>query len=94
MEKRSDKQPPAMPHDVILEGRAKLSVSGVRRVLHCDADSAAIETSKGTLNISGAELSVTALDLDAGEAKLAGCIDALEYTEERTAGGFMRRLLR
>lgn len=93
MDKRGDKQQPALPHDIIMEGRAKLSVTGVRRVLRCDADSAAIETSKGTLNIAGAELSVAALDLDAGEARLTGRIDALEYTEERTAGGLLRRLL-
>lgn len=94
MEKQAQKTEQALPHDLILEGRAKLTVTGVRRVLHCDADSAAIETGKGTLNLSGAQLSVTALDLDAGEAKLTGRIDALEYTENHTVGGFWRRLLR
>lgn len=93
MEKRSDKQQPAAPHDLIMEGRGRLTVTGVRRVLHCSADSAAIETTKGTLNLAGAELSVTSLDLDAGEAKLSGRFDALEYTEEHTAGGLLRRLL-
>lgn len=82
------------PHDLILEGRSRLTVTGVRRVVRCDPDSAAIETSRGTLNLTGAELSVTALDLDAGEAKLAGRIDALEYTENHTPGGFLRRLAR
>lgn len=85
---------PAPPHDIILEGREKLSVTGVKRVLYCNAESAAIETSMGVLNLSGAQLSVTALDLDAGQAKLSGRFDTLAYTEARTAGGFMRRLLR
>ena len=46
------------------------------------------------LELTGGELSVTALDLEKGEAKLAGRIDALEYAEARTPGGFLRRLVR
>lgn len=91
---RAARQENALPHDLILEGRAKLTVTGVRRVLHCNADTAAIETGKGTLNLTGAELSVASLDLDAGEARLTGRIDALEYTEAHTPGGFLHRLLR
>ena len=82
------------PHDLILEGRKNLTVTGVRRVIHCEPESAAIETGCGVLYLSGAQLSVTALDLDLGEAKLSGRIDAMEYTETRTPGGFFRRLVR
>jgi sporulation protein YabP len=84
----------AAPHTLILEGRSSLSVTGVRRVLHCDETSAAIETGDGTLHLVGAQLSVTALDLDVGEASLSGRVDALEYTENRTPGGLLHRLLR
>ncbi len=84
----------AAPHDLILEGRARLTVTGVRRVVRCDPDGAAIETADGVLNLSGAELSVTALDLARGEAKLSGRVDALAYTEARSPGGLLRRLLR
>lgn len=62
----------ALPHDLILEGRGKLTVTGVRRMLRCDPDSAAMETTKGTLTLAGAQLSVTSLDLDKGEVKLTG----------------------
>ena len=51
-------------------------------------------TSKGTLELTGAELSVTSLDLDKGEVKLTGRLDTLEYTAEHTPGGFLRRLVR
>ena len=33
--------------DLILENREKLTVTGVRRVLQCNAESAAIETARG-----------------------------------------------
>ena len=82
----------ALPHDLILEGRGKLTVTGVRRMLRCDPDSAAMETTKGPLTLAGAQLSVTSLDLDKGEVKLTGRVDVLEYTAQRTAGGFLHRL--
>ena len=82
------------PSDLILENRGRLTLTGVKRVLRCDAESAAIETGRGVLQLAGAQLSVTSLDLDSGEVKLTGRIDALEYTAERTPGGLLHRLLR
>ena len=70
MEKAAAKPP--LPHDLILESRSKLTVTGVQRVLHCSAESAALETGKGILHLSGAQISMQTLDLEAGEAKLTG----------------------
>ena len=87
-------KPQPAPHDLILESRARLTVTGVQKVLHCNADSAAMETGKGTLHLTGAQLNMAALDLETGEAKFTGRIDTLEYTASAPAGGFLRRLLR
>ena len=86
---KPEERPAARPHDLILESRTTLTVTGVQKVLHCSPESAALETGKGTLHLAGAQLSVVSLDLEAGEAKLTGRFDALEYT--RTAA--RRRLL-
>ena len=94
MEKQAARPAEAEPHTLILEQRSSLTVTGVRRVIRCDPDSAALETGDCVLNLSGAQLSVTALDLDRGEARLSGRIDALEYTAARPPGGFLRRLTR
>ena len=80
--------------DLILESREKLTLTGVKRVIRCDAESAAVETNRGVLHLAGAQLSVTSLDLDVGEVRLTGRVDALEYTAERTPGGLLHRLLR
>ena len=85
---------PAAPHDLILESRTRLTITGVQKVLHCSAESAAIETGKGTLHLAGAQLNMTELDLEAGQAKFTGRIDALEYTASAPAGSFLHRLLR
>ena len=86
--------PAAAPHNLILEARGRLTLTGVRRVIRCDPDSAAIETADSVLTVSGADLSVAALDLERGEAKLTGRVDTLEYAAARSPGGFLRRLAR
>lgn len=94
MSRPAEPSVPPPPHDLILESRSRLTVTGVQKVLHCSPESAAIETSKGTLHLMGVQLSVVSLDLETGEAKLTGRFDLLEYTQNAAAGGVLRRLLR
>ena len=47
MEKQSQTVSSGPAQDLILESRSRLTVTGVRRVLRCDEDGAAIETVKG-----------------------------------------------
>lgn len=42
MKQQDAKPEQALPHDLILEGRNKLTVTGVRRVIRCDAEGAAL----------------------------------------------------
>ena len=91
---KPEERPAARHHDLILESRTTLTVTGVQKVLHCSPESAALETGKGTLHLTGAQLNMAALDLETGEAKFTGRIDTLEYTVSAPAGGFLRRLLR
>ena len=88
MPEKTPRDPQPAPHDLILESRARLTVTGVQKVLHCNADSAAMETGKGTLHLTGAQLNMAALDLETGEAKFTGRIDTLEYTASAPAGGY------
>ena len=94
MPEKTTAAPSAVPHDLIMESRARLTVTGVRRVLYCNAESAALETGKGTLRLAGAQLNMTELELETGQAKFTGRIDGLEYTAAGPSGGFWRRLLR
>lgn len=45
--KKTPKPAACAPHDLMPGGRARLTVTGVQKVLHCNADSAAIETGRG-----------------------------------------------
>ena len=55
-----------MPHTVILEGREKLSVSGVVDVQSFDEEQVLLETVRGMLVVRGQGLHVERLQLEAG----------------------------
>lgn len=81
-------------HHVMLEGRERLSVSGVEEVERFDEESVVMETSQGTLIVSGQGLHIEQLSLDGGELRVEGTIDALSYEDgRRERGGFFSRLL-
>lgn len=81
------------PHNLILEDRRRLSVSGVTEVVSFDECQAVMETDRGLLTVEGSELHMEKLSLDVGELTLEGEIDALAYARERKSkGGFWSRV--
>ena len=81
-------------HHEILEGREHLSVSGVEEVESFDENTIVMETSQGTLVVSGQGLHIEKLSLDGGDLKVEGTIDTLSYEESRRErGGLFSRLL-
>lgn len=85
----------ALIHQLQLEGREKLTVSGVEDVERFDETQIVMSTCAGILVISGQGLHIGRLSLDGGELKVEGRIDAMEYEEEPVggSGGFFSRLL-
>lgn len=85
----------SLNHRLSLEGRNKLSVSGVTDAESFDETVAVLETSRGTLIVRGRNLHVEQLDLEAGEVRLSGEVDSLAYEENRQSqGSFLQRLFR
>ena len=85
---------PASAHGVIMEGREKLSVSGVEDMESFDETSVVLYTSKGTLVIRGAGLHIEKLSIDGGELTVQGRIDSMSYEDDKpqSGGGFLSRL--
>lgn len=84
-----------LAHNVILEGRERLSISGVEDVESFDEQSITIYTSKGTLTVHGDGMRIEKLSVDMGELTVEGDIAALQYEDEiRRSGGFWQRLFR
>ena len=81
------------PHNVILENREHLSVSGVSEVISFDENQVSLVTSMGILTVGGQQLHVAQLHLEVGAIALAGQIEALLYAEAHLRRrGFWSRL--
>ena len=80
-------------HQLTLEGRERLTVSGVEDVERFDENTIVMSTTAGTLVITGENLHIGKLSLDGWELHVDGQIDALSY-EDQSYGrsGLLHRL--
>ena len=76
-----------MIQNIILEGRNKISISGVNDVESFDDGSIQLITQLGTLLIRGYELKIEKLNLDTGEVSANGDIYLMEYINDETEKG-------
>ena len=82
------------PQNIILEDRARLSVTGVLDVDSFDDRQIVAKTVKGTLIMRGSDLHIDKLSLDAGELVVTGLITDLGYEETAPGGNLWSRLFR
>ena len=66
-------------HKLILDNRKEASVTGVKDVISFDEKETLLQTADGKLQIRGSGLHVKGLNLEKGEAALAGHVDSLVY---------------
>ena len=69
-------------HGLRLEGRRRLTVTGVTGVSSFDEKGVGLQTREGGLAVRGEGLDMARLDLDRGEAEVTGLISSLDYDEE------------
>lgn len=85
-----------MPHNIIMEDRHHLTVSGVSDVDSFDEQTIIIFTDSGELTIKGEDLHINRLSLDVGELLVEGMISLLSYSDNEPAksGGFFSKVFR
>ncbi len=84
----------AAAHRVTLEGRDRLTVSGVEDVDRFDESEIVMTTAEGALVVTGENLHIDKLSLDGGELHVDGRVDALSYEDAAPMrGGLLSRLL-
>ena len=84
-------QVPARLHSLTLEGRERLSLSGVEDVSGFDENQIVLTTAQGELSIRGQELHIERIDLELGKLEVRGHVQELSY-EEPPRGGWLKRL--
>ena len=78
-----EKKAPAMPHNLILEDRRTLTVSGVSDVDSFDEQTVVVFTD------------INRLSVEVGELLMEGHISSLTYTDEpQKGGGFFSKVFR
>lgn len=83
-----------LPHNLALNDRKKLTLTGVSEVVSFDDTAVVVHTPLGTLTVHGQQLQLKTLTLDGGNVAVEGQIAALIYEEPRPTGGWLGRLLR
>ena len=83
---------PAKHHSLQLEGREKLSLSGVEDVSGFDESLIVLTTAQGELSVRGEALHIERIDLACGMLEVRGHIQELSYEEPARSGGLFARL--
>ena len=84
-----------LPHNLIMEGRERLSISGVEDVESFDEEAIVTYTSKGMLIVRGEGLHIEKLTIDGGDLAVEGRIQSLRYEEAtKEKGGLLSRLFK
>lgn len=84
-----------LPHNLVLENRSKLSLSGVIDIDSFDENTIIIETELGELTVQGQELHINNLSIEVGEMSIEGSITTLHYADtEKRSGGFWGRVFK
>ena len=81
-------------HNIIIEDRKKLTLSGVKDVISFDDETLLLETALGRLTVKGAGLHIVNFDTASGDLFAEGIIYAAVYTSEERSGGFFSRVFR
>jgi len=80
--KMDEKKKEKRPHNIIMENRRKLSISGVNDIQSFDEDNVILHTNFGSLTIKGSDFHLDALSVDSGEMNMEGNVFSIIYSQK------------
>lgn len=90
-----EKRISSVPHNLVLEDRRLLTVSGVSDVDSFDEETVVVFTDLGELTVRGSDLHINRLSVEVGELTVEGNIAALIYSQDNVQkGGFFSKVFR
>ncbi|MGL5973110.1 MAG: sporulation protein YabP [Oscillospiraceae bacterium] len=82
-------------HNIILENRKFMTISGVSDIDSFDEQSVILFTDLGDIEVRGNNLHINKLNVDSGEVHIEGEIFALIYNDNiKTSGNFWSKLFK
>lgn len=85
------------PHNLFIEGREKLNITGVRDVISFDENTIVLSTEMGGLVLKGTDLHISKLNVEEGNLNIEGYLIACNYTdktENKRTGGFFSNIFK
>ena len=85
------------PHNLVIEGREKLNVTGVRDVISFDENTIILNTEMGGLVLKGNNLHINKLNVEEGNLNIEGYFIACNYTDKtdsKRTGGFFSNIFK
>jgi sporulation protein YabP len=84
-----------MQHNIIMENRRNLTISGVMDIDSFDEETVVLFTEEGELTVKGVNLHINKIDVDTGDLLMEGEVDSLTYADNQSQkGGLFSRLFR
>lgn len=83
-----------LPHNIIIESRKNLRMSGVKDIDSFTENKIILNTVMGELVIKGEDLHVISLDAENGDFIMTGGINSLTYTRNSILDGPVKKLFR
>lgn len=87
-------QKPLKKHTLMVDGRERLSASGISRVDFFSDELITAQTELGQLNLKGEALHIETLNSETGDMLVTGRVIAISYTEKSPAGSLLGRLFK
>ncbi|MFZ5354786.1 MAG: sporulation protein YabP [Bacillota bacterium] len=84
-------------HNITIEGREKMTVSGVKDVSSFDENTILLSTEMGGLSIKGTGLHINKLNVEDGNLYIEGFVISCTYmekSENRKSGGFFSSIFK
>ena len=86
--------PENLLHDVIVENRKKVTMTGINDVESFDEETIIAQSDCGGITVHGHGLKISRLSVESGDMVIEGDIDSLVYSDSKSQGSFLSRVFR
>ncbi len=84
----------ALQHTLLLEGRSKMTLSGIKEVTGFSDSEVVLKTTCGVLLIHGKCLNISRLNTDTGELFISGEVSVMKYSKDKNKGSIFEGLFK
>lgn len=81
--------------NIIIEGRKKLTMSGIKDVISFDEETLLLDSVMGRITVKGEGMHIESFNNEAGDLSASGKVHAVVYmSDAKHEGGFFSRIFR